>query len=176
MHARPPDSDPPPAQPQPDRIDAGDEDGDEYELEPVDAEVLAKQRQRAAERIDAASTRIDVDELYREAERQRDWDISDFHIRFSVNHMLLATACMAIFFALIPTLGWCAAILIAGSAVAIALASFMSIQESRRKREFYASVREKLQGPQHGDADQQGDEQPPDALGEAWHESFREAV
>jgi hypothetical protein len=80
-----------------------DDDGDEYELEGPDPEVLAAEERRKAEAIAALERTIDINEIYREVEHSRSSEIlNDWvqklrgGIRFQVKHMLIATAVVAI--------------------------------------------------------------------------------
>jgi hypothetical protein len=80
-----------------------DEDGD-YELEPVDPEVIAAEQRRAAEAIDAHRTAIDVNEVYRDVDANRDSEIlqelvgrlRNFRFQFQIKHLLIATAVAAV--------------------------------------------------------------------------------
>jgi len=85
-----------------------DDDGDEYELEPPDAEIIAAEERRGNEAIEASRTRIDIDEIYRDADRQRSEEILQnwfrnlkFGFHFQVKHLLIATALLAIVLTLV---------------------------------------------------------------------------
>jgi hypothetical protein len=79
------------------------DDGDEYELEGPDPEVLAAEQRRKDETIAALGHSIDINEIYRDEEHSRsseilhDW-VKSFRggLRFQVKHMLIATAVVAI--------------------------------------------------------------------------------
>ncbi|MEX2307066.1 MAG: hypothetical protein WD738_05710 [Pirellulales bacterium] len=76
-------------------------EGDEYELEPLDPEVLAGEQRRAQETMETTRMSVDIDEIYREAERDRGREILESwarHLprRFQIKHLLLATAVLAI--------------------------------------------------------------------------------
>jgi hypothetical protein len=80
-----------------------DEDGDDYELEPPDAGVLAAEEQRGREAIEASRASIDIDEIYRDAGRQRSEEILQnwfkdfqFKFRFQTKHLLIAAAALAV--------------------------------------------------------------------------------
>jgi hypothetical protein len=87
-----------------DRLSSLDEEDDaEYELEPPDADVIAAEERRAREAVDATRVAIDIDEIYREADRDRGGEILDNWIRdfrngfrFQTKHLLIATAVLAI--------------------------------------------------------------------------------
>jgi hypothetical protein len=94
--------------PTPDDIDrdkiytADTEDDDaELELEPPDAEVIAAEERRAKEAIEATMMSVDIDEVYREADRRDGGEfldkwLRDFRFQFQVKHLLIATAVLAI--------------------------------------------------------------------------------
>jgi hypothetical protein len=80
-----------------------DDDGDDYELEPPDAEVLAAEAERGREAIEASRANIDIDEIYRDAGRQRSEEILEswfkdfkFKFQFKTKHLLIAAAALAI--------------------------------------------------------------------------------
>lgn len=83
-----------------------EDDGEEYELEPPDPEVVAAQERRGRETIEASRTAIDIDDIYRDAGRQRSDEILEGwlqhfrHFRFQVRHLIIATAVVAIFLTL----------------------------------------------------------------------------
>lgn len=82
----------------------GDEwgdDGEDYELEPVDAEVLAAEQRRARDLVEEAELAIDVDEIFRVRDRHPDHDLPGqhsgrFRFRFQVKHLLVAMAVMSV--------------------------------------------------------------------------------
>jgi hypothetical protein len=80
-----------------------DTDDDELEVEPPDADVIASEERRAQEAIEATNATIDIDEIYRDAGRERSGEILEnwfrdfkFQYRFQVKHLLIATAVLAI--------------------------------------------------------------------------------
>ena len=72
------------------------DDGADYELEPLDPEVLAAEERRAAEAVEIHKKSIDIDEVYREFEARRDSEIVEewfqrfrnFRFQFQVKHLL----------------------------------------------------------------------------------------
>jgi hypothetical protein len=99
--------------------DDGDDDGEEYELEPPDAAVLAAEERRAQEVIESSQASIDIDEIYRDAGRQRSDEIvenwlHDFRkgFRFQVKHLLFATALVAIVLTVAKLMGFGTAIVL----------------------------------------------------------------
>lgn len=96
---------------------AGTDDSDandaELELEPVDPAVLAAEKRRADEAIEAHRTAIDINEVYRDLDANRDSEIlSDwmarlrgYRFRFQVKHLLVLTAVVALLLAVRSVLG-----------------------------------------------------------------------
>jgi hypothetical protein len=80
--------------------DDGDDDY-ELELEPPDPAILAGEQRRAQEALETTRMSIDIDEIYRESERDlgreaiENW-FRGYRFRFQVKHLLIATAVLAI--------------------------------------------------------------------------------
>jgi Flp pilus assembly protein TadB len=82
----------------------GEGDDGDYQLEPVDPELIAAEQRRAAAAIDAHRTSIDVNEVYRDVDANRDSVIlqdlagrlRNFRFQFQVRHLLIATALAAV--------------------------------------------------------------------------------
>jgi hypothetical protein len=128
------------------KADAEDDDGDDYELEPPDAEVVAAEERRGREAIDASRTTIDIDEIYRDAGRQRADEILEswfkdfkFRFRFQVKHLLIATAVLAIVLTLarLQMLGTVAVLLVMFSVAGL----FFYLQWQEKKAEDEATRR-----------------------------------
>ncbi|MBA3482222.1 MAG: hypothetical protein H0T51_10445 [Pirellulales bacterium] len=78
---------------------APNDDDDDYELEPLDPEILAIEKARGARRTEAAVEKIDVDELYGDTGNYSDLsvDLSQLkQFRFTTRHLLILTAVLAI--------------------------------------------------------------------------------
>ena len=80
---------------------ADEDDGDEYELEPPDPEVMAKEERQAAAAIEASRRAIDIDQIYRETTERSGEEIfgewfRGFRFQFQIKHLLIATAVLAI--------------------------------------------------------------------------------
>ncbi|MEM9352199.1 MAG: hypothetical protein AAGA92_04230 [Planctomycetota bacterium] len=92
-----------------------DEDDDlELEIEPVDPEILAREKQRVAEKAKRAEASIEFDDLYdrSEADELMDFNwVKDF--RFTTRHLLVATALLAIYFTLINLFNFAAGTFVA---------------------------------------------------------------
>ena len=133
--------------PTPDEIDRekfyapdDEDDGQDYQLEPPDAEVLAAEERRAKEAIDATKAAIDIDAIYREADRAHGDEIleqwvRDFHFRFQVKHLLIGTAVLAIILTLakLRILGTMLVILVMLSVAGVYL--YLQWQEKKRRDE-----------------------------------------
>lgn len=93
--------------------DDADADDAELELEPVDPAVLAAEKRQAAEAIEAHRKAIDINEVYRDLDANRDSEIlSDwlarlrsYRFRFQVKHLLVLTAVVALLLAVRGLLG-----------------------------------------------------------------------
>jgi len=77
-----------------------DKDDDEYELEAPDPEVIAAEARRDKALLESAREAIDIDAIYREADRNRGAEIIEqwfrnFRFRFQVKHLLIGTALVA---------------------------------------------------------------------------------
>ncbi|QDT70002.1 MraY-like glycosyltransferase [Planctomycetes bacterium MalM25] len=82
-----------------DRIDISEEDDDfEYEVEPVDEQVLANEKARAQMEVARAENAIDVDAVYQELDSHGDLDavMSEFKARFSLRTLLIAMTVIAV--------------------------------------------------------------------------------
>ena len=125
------------------------DDDTEYELEPPDADVLAAEERRGKEAIEVTRMSIDIDEIYREESRDRGGEIlerwvRDFHFRFQIKHLLIATAVISILLTLwkLQVLGIALVILLMLSVAGVYL--YLQWQEKkqrdeadRRRREMY---------------------------------------
>jgi hypothetical protein len=136
----------------------GADEGDDYELEPPDADVIAGEERRAQEVIEASQATIDIDEIYRDAARQRSDEILEnwfrdgkFRFRFQVKHLLIATAVLAIVLTLAKwqVLGTVAVITVMLSVAAVYF--YFQWQErkaedqaARRREEMYARRRAQM--------------------------------
>lgn len=149
-----------------------DDDGDEYELEPPDEHVIAAEKQRTKEAIEATQGSIDIDEIYRDAAKDRSSEILEswfrdfkFGFRFQVKHLLIATAVLAIVLALakLKMLGTTAVMLVMLGVGGLYF--YLQWQEkkaqdeaTRRRHEMYARRRAHIQqsmrtsGPVAGDS------------------------
>jgi hypothetical protein len=127
-----------------------DDDDYELELEPVDPEILAKERARATQRTETAASKIDVDELYGDTGGYSDLtvDLSQLkQFRFTTRHLLIATAFLAILLTLFrlfhgaKTIVIVAAVaLAAGWIWALRLERKQELERERRRAEFFGET------------------------------------
>jgi hypothetical protein len=73
------------------------EDDEEYELEPLDPTIVNAEKRHANHVAEQVRASIDIDEVYRDADRSRGTEILEnwvrnFHYRFHIKHVLIATA------------------------------------------------------------------------------------
>lgn len=159
-----------------------DEDDVELELEPPDEAVEARQRQIALEAIRA---NIDIDEIYRDAERDPGSELierwlRDFRFRFQVKHLLIATAVLSVVMALITLkLFWTSLIIAFMLSVA---GAYLYVRWDEQKREaeatsrreaLYARRRAQLAANAAGQPVDVGVPPPPNATDEIWREAFQ---
>ncbi len=99
-------SEPPPPDPrQPDagryrdRIEVSDPDDDfEYEVEPVDEELIAREKARARQEVIKAEAAVDVDAVYRELDGRDQFDAAfeKFRAKFSLKSLLITMTVVAV--------------------------------------------------------------------------------
>jgi hypothetical protein len=123
--------------------DAVDDDGD-FELEPVDPEVVAAEQLRAAAAIDAHRAAIDVNEVYRDVDANRDSAIvqelvgrlRNARFQFQIKHLLVATAVAAVLLTL-HNLGMglfaIFALLVMGGVAGLTV--YLKLEENKRQEE-----------------------------------------
>jgi hypothetical protein len=133
------------------------DDDAEYELEPLDPAVVSAEERHAKEVAEHVRESIDIDEVYREAERNRGTEIvenwfSNFHYRFHIKHLMIATAIVAIAISVakLGYLGLTITVLIMGSVAGLYL--YLSWEERKqqaeayqKREEMYAKRRKRLQ-------------------------------
>jgi len=137
-----------------------DDDNADYELEPPDAEVLAAEERRAAAQVDAVKRQIDIDDLYRDLEDNRDAEIirswvENLRFRFQVKHLLILTAVVAVLLAIARAGGGgiINAIVVSFMLAVIGLTLYLQWHErkrvaeaDRRRERIYAERRAAIQG------------------------------
>ena len=122
-----------------------DSDDAELELEPPDPELLAAAERRAAKAIEAHRNVINVDEVYRDLDANRDSAIVDewlvrlrnFRFQFQVKHLLIFTAMIAVILMLKFAFGiGLGTMLIIAFMLAVAGVSFyLKLEENKRQEE-----------------------------------------
>jgi hypothetical protein len=128
--------------------DDPDSDDGDLELEPLDPELLAAEERRAAEAIDAHRKAIDINEVYRDLEANRDSEIlsgwlarlGEFRpgrFQFQIKHLLILTAVLAFVLALRTALGvGFVTMLIVGFMLAVGGVSlFLKFEENKRQEQ-----------------------------------------
>lgn len=131
-----------------------DDDGDELELEPLDPTIVNAEQRRAKEIAEAVRISVNIDDIYRDAERSRgaemleNW-LKNFRFQFQTKHLLIATALLAIALTLSQLgLFWPAVMAVVMLSVA-GLYSYLHLQDrkhqeeaDRRRDELYKRRRE----------------------------------
>jgi len=118
-----------------------DSDDAELELEPPDPAVLAAEQRRAAEAIDAHRRAINVNEIYRDLDANRDTQIVEewlgrlrtFRFQFQVRHLLILTAVVAIVLALSQWVGLGTVFIVAIMLAVAGVSLYLKLEENRRQ-------------------------------------------
>jgi hypothetical protein len=131
----------------------GDEwgdDGQDYELEPPDAEVLAAEGRRAKETMIESSLAVDVDEFYRELDSRHDiafgrktGDAKRF--QFQIKHLLILTAVVAVVLTIVKLTGFSAMLMLVVLIVVGCVVAYMDFQQQRRWVEAQRRFEEKCE-------------------------------
>jgi hypothetical protein len=107
---------------------------DELELEPVDPEMLARERQLADEKTLKAEAAFDIDEVYREEEHADPFSLDDLRsFRFTTRHLLIVTALLAVVLTIVELGGDCFGWFLIG-VVALAAGWFFVLKKEKRER------------------------------------------
>ncbi len=119
-------------------------DDDEIELEPVDPEILAHERQLADEKTRQAEASVDIDEVYREAELIDPVSWDDLRaFRFTTRHLLIVTALLSVVMALTQVME-CMGLFLVG-VTALAAGWYFVLKKERRERLEHARHREEVE-------------------------------
>jgi len=116
-----------------------DEDDFELELEPVDPEIEEHQRRRAIQKTRAAEDSVDINALYSETHSGEPEDPVDFgefkfkKFQFSIQHLLIITALLAVFMTVVELQNLFAAIA-ASIAASVAAGWWYVLRQERRQR------------------------------------------
>lgn len=131
-------------------------DDDEYELEAPDPEVIAAEARRDKALMESAREAIDIDAIYREADRNRGAEVIEqwfrnFRFRFQVKHLLIGTALVAIILTVTRLAGLGFTISVGVMLVVVGVYAFVKWEESkqeaeadRKREELYARRREQM--------------------------------
>jgi hypothetical protein len=122
-------------------------DDDEYELEPLDPAIVAAEERHAKAVAEHVRDSIDIDDVYREADRDRgaevveNW-VRNFKYQFHIKHALFATAIVAMMIAVakLGYLGLTLTILVMGSVGGLYL--YLNWQDRKHQAEAYAKREE----------------------------------
>lgn len=137
--------------------DVDEEDGDEYELEPPDPEVLEAERRRGAATVATSSKSIDIDQIYRDLDDRRDSEVlrrwfKNFRFQFQIKHLLIATAVVAVLITLGRFLGFGGLLAMVFMVSVLGMTLYLQWEERRRqqqldrqRRQMYAERRAHFQ-------------------------------
>ena len=118
-------------------------DGDEYELQPIDPEILEHERQRADQKTRQAESAFDIDEVYDELEPIDPINWDDLRaFRFTTRHLLIVTALLSVVMTLIEIGRWTGLFLVV--VIALAAGWFYVLRKERRERLERARRREEV--------------------------------
>jgi hypothetical protein len=168
---------------------AADDDDGELELEPPDETIEERQRQIA---LNAIRSRIDIDEVYRDADRDRGGEIMEnwfrnFRFQFQLKHLLIATALLAIIMTLIRLQLFWTTLIVGTMLSVIGLYAYLRFEEKkheleadRRRQALYARRRAQMAANMGAPLVEQFDAgtvdipQPTNKVDEMWQEAARE--
>lgn len=119
-------------------------DEDEYELEAPDEEIIAGEKRRAAEAVEAAGQAVDVDQLYREHDAIGRDDLDEYlkgtRFQFTTKQLLIATTVVAGLLVLARMLvgGWFPVIIVLVFSTLASIYSWFAWQEHQQRQEWEA--------------------------------------
>jgi hypothetical protein len=109
------------------------EENNEYELEPVDPEILRSQQERAKRKTREAEDAIDINAVFDQAKLGDPIDYEKLQqFRFTTRHLLIATGLFALFMTLWVRLGGCLGPFVA-FAIALCSGWWFVVREERRR-------------------------------------------
>ena len=118
-------------------------DDDEYELEPIDPEILEHDRQQAEQKTRQAESAFDFDEAYDELEPIDPINWDDLRaFRFTTRHLLIVTALLSIVLTFIKIGQWTGLFLVV--VIALAAGWYFVLRKERRERLDRARRREEV--------------------------------
>jgi hypothetical protein len=135
------------------------EDDEDYELEPLDPAIVDREKRHADHVAQQVRASIDIDEVYRDADRSRSTEILEnwvrnFHYRFHIKHVLISTAIATIVIAVskLGYLGLTITTLVVGSIAGLYL--YLNWEDSKqqaeaeaKREELYAKRRKQMLSP-----------------------------
>ena len=118
--------------------------GDELELEPIDPEILQHERQRIKQKIRDVEDRVDIDELITPDEPTDPFTFDDLkRFRFSIRHLLIATAVCALLLTMSTQMGLCMSQFVGGCG-ALAVGWWLVIHKERQQARARQLLREQM--------------------------------
>ena len=113
--------------------DDDDDNDDEYELEPIDPEILEHERQRGEQKTRQAESAFDIEEVYNELEPIDPINWGDLRaFRFTTRHLLIVTALLSVVMTLIEIGRWTGLFLVV--VIALAAGWFFVLKKEQRER------------------------------------------
>jgi hypothetical protein len=121
-----------------------DDDDADLELEPLDPAIAAAEERRAAEAVEAHRKAIDINEVYRDFEANRDSEIvrelmsrmGNFRWQFRTKHLLILIALAAVMLVLWRAgIGLATPILLLVMGAVVGLTLFLKWEENKRQEE-----------------------------------------
>jgi Flp pilus assembly protein TadB len=120
------------------------DENDEFELEPVDPDILARQRERTKRQSRAAEDAIDVNAVFDQENLGDPVDLEQLKkFRFTTRHLLIVTALLALVMTISMRLGGCMGLFVSGC-LALGAGWWFVWREEQRRLEKQAASREKL--------------------------------
>ena len=117
---------------------------DEYELEPIDPEILELERQRAEAKVRQAQRTVDINEVYEDQNVGENFTWDDLQgFRFTIRHLLIGTAALAVFLTLFK-IAKCLGVFL-GVLGMVAAGWVYVLRKEKRLREARIQGREELQ-------------------------------
>ena len=124
--------------------DSSLDDDDDFELEPVDPEIIKHQQERAKQKTREAEDAVDIDAAYEQGEFGDPVDLEKLkEFRFTERHLLIATAVLAMIMTLFIRLKGCMGLFVSGC-VALGVGWWFVLREERRRLAEFAEQREEF--------------------------------
>lgn len=122
------------------------EDEGEYELEPPDEEILARERKRAEESVELATRTVELRKLEQESDAIGDLEAGEvfegLEFKFGTKHLLIGMAILAVFLGLGMTVGFLPTFIVLTFVVVASSYAFIRWKENRRETDIENRRRE----------------------------------